>query len=607
MKRLLIALALAFAGTASASQVIYGYTPGAPGTWVVAEDEVGAKVLTASDTKAFYSLVVSNNFTGFLYPTNNLDPFQPARFQISSLVANFRADFTSMPVGVYGIVYSTNGVPEAGTPIDITGNSTSLVWITGAGGSYHVRLPTNWSGTVTPVPIYGKMFAPTHVEITELCSNYHQNFSLGGEYISGIVTNLLTGYGVNGVTVTFTGATSYATLTTNGGTYGITLPYGWAGTCAPSLAHAVFTPTNISYAGGVRDVVFDANFAVRLPALRISGRITRYKTTSTGIRGVPMVFSDGTTVFTDDYGYYVHEVSPGWTGTVVPSAYPLVFYPESRTFSNVVRSVSLRDFLWIPLGMQYTDPLGFLTNVWSGGVAGSFAEATQISVNTSGFYYAAHPELRGFLGDVDATLGGVVSDIRFQEDIKDLISDSEWVLSAENMPLLWGGLICAKGMWSGTNMECSTLSTTNLTADELTATHAALPMRAVSSYYTTVPEILSVSAFSNRYFEAAPSYLTTTAGLYSVRLAVHDPGGISAAAHLAVGVAPPGSGATYLIRGNTTGTWPSRLCLDASIFLDAGTRIRPYLYSPVDLVPRACSALMIHVKPPGQVGGGILE
>ena len=59
-------------------------------------------------------------------------------------------------------------------------------------------------------------------------------------WISGLVTNVDTGFGVDGVTIAFPGAGSAQTA--GGGYYSCAVPYGWTGTSTPAGFGATFTP-----------------------------------------------------------------------------------------------------------------------------------------------------------------------------------------------------------------------------------------------------------------------------------------------------------------------------------------------------------------------------
>jgi hypothetical protein len=88
--------------------------------------------------------------------------------------------------------------------------------------------------------------------------------------------------------------------------------------------------------------VYTGSFTISIPA--ITGRIT--DTNGSPVSGVLLHQDNGPlTARSDANGAYVLGVDPGWTGTVIPSLSPLVFVPGTRTYTNVVASMTGQDYL----------------------------------------------------------------------------------------------------------------------------------------------------------------------------------------------------------------------------------------------------------------------
>ena len=130
--------------------------------------------------------------------------------------------------GVSGAVLSYTD----GTPRTVTADST---------GAYSIRVPFNWSGTVTPSKA-GYIFSPRFASFSNLtAAQVIQNFTAFVAYsISGNV-------GASGVTLSYVDTTPQTVISDSSGNYSILVPSGWSGTVTPSHTCFTFNPPNRSY------------------------------------------------------------------------------------------------------------------------------------------------------------------------------------------------------------------------------------------------------------------------------------------------------------------------------------------------------------------------
>ena len=64
-----------------------------------------------------------------------------------------------------------------------------------------------------------------------------------------------------------------------------------------------------------------------------------------GLSGVTIKFSDGSSEITDDDGFYKHIIPKYWTGTATPSKDDFVFDPQSRSYSNIDNDFENEDYI----------------------------------------------------------------------------------------------------------------------------------------------------------------------------------------------------------------------------------------------------------------------
>jgi hypothetical protein len=131
--------------------------------------------------------------------------------------------------GVSGAVLSYTD----GTPKTVTADAT---------GAYSIKVPFNWSGTLTPSKA-GYFFSPGSASFSNLTApQVIQNFTARVAYsISGNV-------GLPGLTLSYVVDSTTLTVTADdSGNYSFLIPSGWSGTITPSHTCFTFNPPNRVY------------------------------------------------------------------------------------------------------------------------------------------------------------------------------------------------------------------------------------------------------------------------------------------------------------------------------------------------------------------------
>ena len=160
--------------------------------------------------------------------------------------------------------------------------------------------------------------------------------------VSGTVTAAASG--LTGVTMNYTNPAG-SVITQAGGSYSITVNYGWMGTVTPSLAGYSFTPPQISYSAPVTQNLSGQNYAAVPSVLTVSGTLT---SSGVGLGGVTLTGFPGAVV-TQANGSYTATVSYGWTGTVTPSLAGYAFTPPQISYSApVTQNLSGQNYTAVP-------------------------------------------------------------------------------------------------------------------------------------------------------------------------------------------------------------------------------------------------------------------
>ena len=166
--------------------------------------------------------------------------------------------------------------------------------------------------------------------------------------ISGRVTNLYSGAGVDGVAVAFSGGAGTA-ATAGGGFYSLDVPVDWSGRATPGLEQAgVFTAAWREYgAAATNQANQDYGWTPAAPV--VSGRVMNTRT-NLGVDGVAVTFSGGGGVATTtNGGYYARTLPWDWSGTATPALAPGgTGSPATRDYSHLQPGQTGQNYGWTP-------------------------------------------------------------------------------------------------------------------------------------------------------------------------------------------------------------------------------------------------------------------
>jgi len=123
-------------------------------------------------------------------------------------------------------------------------------------------------------------------------------------------------------------------VTSEDGTYSVTVDDGWSGAVTPTKEGFNFMPKGRHYMTLVKDMTTE-DYAPTLVKFTISGSVATEGVIMKGLPGLPIANKDGKYRATVDYG---------WSGTVTPTKAGYVFEPPSRTYPNVKVDFSGQDF-----------------------------------------------------------------------------------------------------------------------------------------------------------------------------------------------------------------------------------------------------------------------
>ena len=267
----------------------------------------------------------------------------PGTYSVS-MVASFgnastetlRSDYVQVTaptsIAISGVV-TLDGIGLAQVSLAVNGATVTTDTL----GRYSAELPYGWSGAITP-SLSGYRFEPpslTYSGVTESRTNHDFVAVRDTVTVSGNVRErvLLNYFGVEGVTITFSGGEGTAT-TNAAGNYSKEVPVGWTGSVVPSKNGYTFDPTSVQVAGITEDMS-DTDFAASKLIRTISGVVT-IGTSTSGLAGVKMTGSGLVgSVTTDASGGYSLSVTYGWSATVTPSKTDYVFSPSYRSYNNV--------------------------------------------------------------------------------------------------------------------------------------------------------------------------------------------------------------------------------------------------------------------------------
>ncbi|MFC1760687.1 hypothetical protein ACFL6U_01240 [Planctomycetota bacterium] len=211
---------------------------------------------------------------------------------------------------------------------------------TGQDGTYQVRVPRDWTGTVTPVK-EGYVFEPptrSYQDLKEHCRQENYQGEVIQYTISGNIT--LGEKSIAGVTVR--GFPHGPIETNQRGYYETVVQYGWSGEATPSKEGCTFSPAGRPY-HRVQEACLQQDYAGKEKTLVISG--------NTGAAKVSLLGLPGQSV-SDQKGDYRVSVPYGWYGEVQPLKEGYSFEPPRRSYNAIIRD---------RVHENYTDEVKMLT------------------------------------------------------------------------------------------------------------------------------------------------------------------------------------------------------------------------------------------------------
>jgi hypothetical protein len=351
-----------FTGTLTPSLTGYNFTPAAPSFNAVSVDTTGVNfsavaaitisgrvtlsalglagtTITLStgqsvqtDVNGNYTLAVTSPYTGNVTAAAAGYFITPLSLSLVGAATNqANLNFTAVKaIPITGQILA-GGAPLAGVNVTLSNGAGSCV--TDANGNYSAAVPSRWTGTISPT-LAGYTFTPGLRNLTNVtAAPAAQNFTASAVFtLSGTVTNGASP--LAGVRLTFSNGGGTATTSATGA-YTRTLPAGWTGTITPALRGYTFGPASLTIPAIV-DSLTGQNFnTVRT----ISGRAVNRA--GTGVAGVAISFTGGTTVVTPATGNFTLTVPSGWTGTITASGGGLATWtPGYFAYGNVLANVT---------------------------------------------------------------------------------------------------------------------------------------------------------------------------------------------------------------------------------------------------------------------------
>jgi hypothetical protein len=362
----------------------------------------GGPAGVVSDANGVYTGLVYYGWSGRVTPAKSGGAFSPVAYRDYMEVAGAVADqdYTWVPVDptISGRVTNTqNGTGVQG--VTLTTDPGGLSVQTGSGGTYSRQVPWGWEGTLTPAYALGS-FEPaalTFDAVTASRTNQNLGWIPTPRTVSGRVSHLDTGAGLNGVELAF--SDGHSTTTAGDGEYSRMLYHGWSGSVSPiPVAGGWISPSNRSF---TLNADLSGQDFVWHPDRTISGTI-RHEDTSNGVAGVTVSCSLGASLTTDESGSFSFVVAHGWSGTVTVAYSSGSFAPASRSYTAVAADQTGQDFTWKPPRMvsgrvvHEDDPAEGVA-----GVTVTFAPGGSVTTDAEGYY--SNTVAQGWSGTLTAS------------------------------------------------------------------------------------------------------------------------------------------------------------------------------------------------------------
>jgi hypothetical protein len=237
---------------------------------------------------------------------------------------------------------------------------TMQTTVADATGNYLLTVPTNWSGTITPIK-QGYIFSPASRTYTNVLAD-----QVGQNYIAtvtAITYNISGNAEVSGATLSYTDGTPKTVISDSSGNYSLTVTYNWSGIVTPSKMGYTFNPASITYTNVLTDQT-GQNYVTLPVGPTISGNTWEGGVTLSYVDSIPR------TVISDSVGNYSLTVTNNWSGIVTPSKAGYTFNPASITYTNVLTDQTGQNYIALPI--TYT----ISGNAWESGVTLSYIDGT---------------------------------------------------------------------------------------------------------------------------------------------------------------------------------------------------------------------------------------
>ena len=256
-----------------------------------------------------YYAVVEYDWSGTITPKKEGYTFSPSSIPYKNVTQEMlNQDYKATPITftISGKVGSMEGVVLNGLP----GNP-----VTSANGSFSVVVDYGWSGQVEPYK-EGFEFNPPSVDVESLKGSKTLNFTP-----SAVKIDITGNVGVGGVEMA---GLPGKVVSSEDGSYRVTVEYNWSGTVTPKKEGYTFDPSDFKFQGLTYDQTQD--FYAKPKQYTISG--------TTGMAGVLMEgFPEE--VYTDADGSYSVLVDFDFSGTISPSLPGYSFKPGSMIYTKI--------------------------------------------------------------------------------------------------------------------------------------------------------------------------------------------------------------------------------------------------------------------------------
>jgi hypothetical protein len=352
----------------------------------VTADNGGGSCLT--DPSGYFDVAVPYNWSGTVWVSKSGWFFTPAGMGYNNVTSNISTpDFTAFMPAITGRVTDRNGNPRQNVQVSIAGVASTP---TNSAGNYSLTVPYHWSGTVTPsLSQWG--FIPAGRTYTDLITNQtDQNFTVFQPRVRGKITEP-NGAPIYPVPVRKSDR-AILTYSDEHGNYEFYTAYNSSLTVVPIYLGWALDPTMRVYTAITEDQN-DQDYTGYTEI--ISGYVK--EPNGAALSGAWLsapITSDTAQSITDDRGWYIMRVPPGWSGTVTVSSYGWIFTPPNRTYDNVTANITDQNYTAIKTVIR-----GHITMLGGGPAAdiilsavtygGSLAGA--ITTDSNGFYQFTIP------------------------------------------------------------------------------------------------------------------------------------------------------------------------------------------------------------------------